>query len=168
MASGVEDSPSQRESQGTSQGPVSINFGTGPMTTSIQFASEEQFNRHGYNVLYQAHAASVQLALMSTQLVANQNTMVPVIHPMFGPQSGTTAPAITAGPSSEALLAQNSFNAPAITAGPSPGALQPHSSLTISAGIQSGALCIRSSATLSAITAAEVRKTLRTPHINAV
>ena len=78
------------------------------MTTSIQFASEEQFNRHGYNVLYQAHAASVQFALMSIQLAANQNTMMPVIHPVFGPQSSTATPAI-AGPVPGALLAPNSF-----------------------------------------------------------
>ena len=124
-----------------------------PMTTSVQFANEEQFNRFGYNVLYQAHAASMQLAVLTTQLAANQNTMMPMINPMFSPQSNATAPAITAGSASGALLSQSSFNAPAITAGLSPGALRPQGSLTapaINAGLPPGALCVRSSATVSA------------------
>ena len=105
--------------------PPIQNVTSGPMTTSIQFASEEQFNGHGYNVLHQAHAASVQFAVMSTQLAATQNTMMPVIHPVFGPQSSRATPAI-AGPVPGTLLAPNSFGNPAITAVTSPGALQPH------------------------------------------
>ena len=66
------------------------------MSTAVQFANEEQFNRYGYNVLYQAHAASMQFAVMATQFAANQNTMMPMINPMFRPQSNATAPAITA------------------------------------------------------------------------
>ena len=81
-------------------------------------------------------------------------SMMPMINPMFRPQNNATAPAITAGSSSGALLPQSSFNAPAITAEPSPGALRPQGSLTapaIKAGLPPGALCIRSSATVSAI-----------------
>ena len=68
----------------------------GPMSTAVQFSNEEQFNRYGYNVLYQAHAASMEFAVMATQFAANQNTMMPMINPMFRPQSNATAPAITA------------------------------------------------------------------------
>ena len=91
VVSRAEDNPAQRQSQGPS-----INFSMGPMSTTVQFANEEQFNRYGYNVLYQAHAASMQFAVLATQFAANQNTMMPMINPMFRPQSNATAPAITA------------------------------------------------------------------------
>ena len=143
VASSFEENSSHREAQVSSQGPVSINFAMGPMTTSIQFASEEQFNRHGYNVLCQAHAASVQLALMSTQLAANPNSAVPVIHPVFGAQN-SNIPAIAAGSSPRVL------NVPAITAGSPRGAHQTRPGVTAPATVQPGALCVRSSTTLSA------------------
>ena len=102
---------------------VSINFTMGPMTTSTQFASEEQFSRHGFQILQQAHSASLQLAMMSTQMTVNPTShsmgfqMMPGAQNMMPSIMSTTSPGATHTPAISAGASPGTRNQPALTAG---------------------------------------------------
>ena len=114
-------SASSHENQilrGSVDNSVSINFTMGPMSTSIQFASEEQFSRHGFQILQQAHSASLQLAMMSTQMTMNPTSHSMGLQMMPGAQN--MMPSIMSATSSGAT------NMPAISAGETPGTRNQH------------------------------------------
>ena len=92
---------------------VSIRFMMGPMSTSIEFSSEEQFGRHGLQILQQAHSASLQLAMMSTQMSMNPTSHSMGLQMMPGAQNMM--------PSIMSATSQGATNMPAISAGATPG-----------------------------------------------
>ena len=53
-------------------GAVSISFSVGQMTTRVDFQSRQDFEAYGYNILQQAHGASMMLAMQSSQMEMNQ------------------------------------------------------------------------------------------------
>ena len=105
---------------------VSINFTMGPMSTSIQFASEEQFSRHEFQILQQAHSASLQLAMMSTQMTMNQAShpmgfqMTPGAQNMMPSILSPTSPGAMQRPAISAGASPGTRNQPALTAGDTP------------------------------------------------
>ena len=98
----------------------------GPMSTSIQFASEEQFSRHGFQILQQAHSASLQLAMMSTQMTMNPTShsmglqMMPGAQNMMPSIMSATSPGATNMPAISAGATPGTRNQPALTAGDTP------------------------------------------------
>ena len=123
---------------------VSINFTMGPMTTSIQFASEEQFSRPGFQILQQAHSASLQLAMMSTQMTMNPTShsmgfqMMPGAENMMPSIMSTTSPGATRMPAISAGASPGTRNQPALTAGDTPSGTR--NQLAVAAGAPPGTL----------------------------
>ena len=105
---------------------VSINFTMGPMSTLFQFASEEQFSRHGFQILQQAHSASLQLAMMSTQMTMNPTShpmgfqMMPGAQNMMPSIMSATSPGATHIPAISAGALPGTRNRPALAAGDTP------------------------------------------------
>ena len=105
---------------------VSISFTMGPMSTSIQFGSEAIFSRHGFQILQQAHSASLQLAMMSTQMTMNQTShamgfqMMPGAQSMRPANTNPTSPGATHRPAILAGTSPGTRNQPALTAGDTP------------------------------------------------
>ena len=102
---------------------VSISFTMGPMSTSIQFGSEAIFSRHGFQILQQAHSASLQLAMMSTQMTMNQAShsmgfqMTPGAQSMRPANVNPTSSGATHRPAILAGTSPGTRNQPALTAG---------------------------------------------------
>ena len=105
---------------------VSINFTMGPMSTSIQFGSEEMFSRHAFQILQQAHSASLQLAMMSSQMTMNQAShpmgfqMTPGAQNMVPSIMSPTSPGAMQRPAISAGASPGTRNQPALTAGDTP------------------------------------------------
>ena len=105
---------------------VSIRFMMGPMSTSIEFSSEEQLSRHGFQILQQAHSASLQLAMMSTQMSMNPTShsmglqMMPGAQNMMPSIMSATSPGATNIPAISAGATPGTRNQPALTAGDTP------------------------------------------------